>query len=239
VRSAALLLLLIAAVGCGDELCDAAALEAALESGGEVRIGACQIDGKFVVPAGATLRGDGTASALKGDGVVLDLMGDATIDGLKIEVGTGIAVLGMASGRVTLNDLEISAMRGGAILGFDGVTSLSITDVTVRGPVTQENARALPEEPTAEDTALYGVAIANVSDARFERLEVGGFGTAGVIATQSQLVWTGGKSAGNVGIGAWIDGGSAKPRRRGHRRHVARLPRRPDLRARERPRCFH
>ncbi len=202
--------------GCGGGIppCAAGALEAALSTAGPgdvVEVGACRAEGRFRVPSGVTLRGDGpSVSVIASAGTAIELLGDATVEGLRIEHGAGHGIGSLGAASVTIRDVEIFSTLGRAAIGISDVASVSITDVTLAGPVTSESvAQMLPEQPTAMDTALHGLVLINVANASLERVDVTGYGTCGVASSSSTLSWVGGSASGNLGIGIWIDGGNA------------------------------
>lgn len=119
-------------------ICDAVRLGEALasaEAGDVVRVGACRLEGAFVVPAGVTLSGDGATSILVGETVV-ELGVDATLHAVRIE-SRELGVVARGAGRRTIDFVRIDVARGAGI-ALTGA-ELVATDVQVRGPVNDPN----------------------------------------------------------------------------------------------------
>lgn len=209
----------LAACGPDDEpsgLCDAAALQQALSQAGPgdvVTVGVCRVEGRFDVPAGVTLSGAGVGQSVivgpAGDtAVAVDAGEDASIvRDLSVE-SADVGVRVDEAGSAVVERVEITASRGMA-LGADGVASLALRSVVLRGPLTREAAALLSSEPLPEDTATIGLALLDVASAELTDVEVSGFAGWGVLATDSTTTWTGGRVAQNLGAGIQVQGGSA------------------------------
>jgi hypothetical protein len=136
--------LLALASGCATELCDpvdlAVALDAA-EAGEVVELGACRIEGTFVVPADVTLRGKGPSTILASrEGAVVTLATGSRLESLRVESAGTAAVVVRGAGRSAVTNVELALERGIG-LGIDGGTSpITLSALRVTGPVRSENA---------------------------------------------------------------------------------------------------
>jgi len=151
----AICLALAAVAGCGGEddppapLCNASAVASALlgaRSGQTVTLGACTIEGAFVVPAGVGLAGAGieqTRIVGPVGGVAIDLLpgldAATTLTDLTIETPGVVGVRGDGPGHVIVERVTVEASAGAA-LGMVAVTEVELRDVTLVGPVTADNA---------------------------------------------------------------------------------------------------
>jgi hypothetical protein len=211
--------LAIVSSGCSDDeaICSAGELEAALGRAGPgdtVRVGACRITGAFTVPAGVTIAGQGPEASVivaEEGGLAIELIPgtEATraVD-LSVESNGRIAVLARGSGRISLERVDVQAMKGVA-LGAEGLEGLTLTDVTLDGPVTPENADELPFEWTAEDTATHGLFIVSVEAAELNDVTSRGFAGFGAAIGDSGVTWRGGGVSDNLGTGLLVQGGTA------------------------------
>lgn len=203
---------------CGTSgVCDAAALQAALDgaaAGSTVEVGACRVDGRFTVRNGVRLLGRGPAlSTIGGTGTTLVVEGaGATIEGLRIEPGSGHGIVATAATTLTVRDVEVHMVDGRAAIGVEDVDTVVMTDVVITGPVTRENAIDVPSPPTAADTALYGLAIVGSPSVTLERVSVTGFALAGAALLDDTTTWMVGTVSTNLGLGIWVSGGSAELR---------------------------
>lgn len=206
--------------GCSGGVCSGAELEAALRDapdGSTVSVGACRVEGRFTVARGITLRGEGPElSTLAGPGTVVVVEGSgATLEGLRIEHGSGHGVVAVGASSLTVREVEVRSARGRAAIGLDDVASVVLEDVIVAGPVTAANAIDLPEPPTESDSALYGLALVDVASARLDRVSVSGFALAGAALARSDVTWNDGAVSTNVGLGIWASGGALRVERVG------------------------
>ncbi|MCC7536495.1 MAG: hypothetical protein IT379_09785 [Deltaproteobacteria bacterium] len=208
--------------GAGGPLCDRAALLAALSGarpGDTVRIGACVVDGPFVVGPGVRLEGAGAdLTTIRGAGtagptVRLDA-GEATtsLATLRVEqVGPGLGVLATGrEGALELSSLAIDVSLGAGI-EIDEAERVRVLDVVVEGPVTPANVLALPMDPTSAESATFGVVVdasgSAESPVELERLRVSGFAEVGVYTRDSTVRWRGGASTANRFVGLLASGG--------------------------------
>lgn len=206
--------------GCTDEspLCDAAALQEALESatsGQTIRVGSCSITGAFVIPEGVTLAGVDQASSTviaESDEPALRLLpGDAPtrVEDLSVSSDERIAVLTMGPGRAELSRVDVEATRGIAF-GAEALTELTLDTVDLSGPISDANATSVSPSATFEDTAIIGALIASVDSATMTQVTASGFASFGVIAVETDILWQGGGAPRNLGSGVAIYGGSAE-----------------------------
>lgn len=219
-------MLLVVAIGCGGDdgagtvtepLCDATALADALGeagSGDVVRVGACRIDGAFSVPAGVTLRGEGSdASEIVAPAgstaiTVRASSGTSRVEGLALANDGEAGLRAEGGGSLVLVDVEITTTRGIG-LGVDSLASLEATNVRAIGPVTRATAGMLPTVPTPDMHATHGILVVGVGDATLGEVSASGFAHVGVELVESTTVWTGGGVHEVVGIGVYVAGGMA------------------------------
>lgn len=210
--------------GCGDdgdtpsELCDAASLEAALESaaaGDVVTLGACDIDGSFTVPAGVELRGAGASSstihAAEGAAVTLGTgTGTTRLADLSVTSDGDAAIVaqGTGAGAIELADLQVDATLGIGI-GVEDVASLSIDGVEATGPVDPSNAESLEPPWVPDEVATVGLAVFRVPTVTVATSSVTGFASAAVVLVESGTSWTGGEVRQNLGVGLMVSAGTA------------------------------
>jgi hypothetical protein len=214
VRGLAAALLWLGSWSCGgDEACSAEDLALALESarpGDTVRVGACRIDGAFTVPAGIAIDGvSQEESIIASAATALMLEGDATISDLHLVSASDHGISGTAAADVVVRSVKVEVEKGRSAIGIVGARSVVIADVELIGPVTQENAAQIDFPATATTTALFGLLLRGVGDASLERVRALGFAEAGVVSSESALTWRKGSASENLGIGVWIDAGSA------------------------------
>ncbi len=205
---------LVGCGGAGGPNCADGALTTALAgatSGQTVELGACTVHGTFTVPAGVTLHGQGaSASRIDSSGIGLVLGAGATVSGLRVDHAAGHGIVAVSVAAVTVRDVEVHSTFGRAALGFADVGMVTLANVTATGPVVDETAaQMLPEEPSATDACLYGVVLQRVAHATLTDVVATGFGRGGVVSSDTTLAWTGGSADGNLGLGVWIDAGSA------------------------------
>lgn len=209
----------LAACGEDDEpsgLCDAAEIQAALsaaEPGATVTVGECRVSGSFAVPAGVTLAGLGVEkSVIVGPAadVAIDLAsGDdaAVVRDLAVESEVvGIRIRG--AGAATIERVDVEAARGLG-LAADGAESLELTSVTLRGPMTASEAEGVNSEPEPTETAIMGVVLLDVAEARLHDVQISGFAGWGLFAADSETTWDGGLVATNLLFGIHVQSGRA------------------------------
>ncbi len=217
------MLLAVAATGCDRDHCDAGELREALErasAGDTVRVGACRVEGSFVVRQGVTLEGtDPERSVLvaEGDGLALRLapevagvIGDpgTWVRDLTVETDGRVGVLATGQGAVTLERVTIRATRGVGLAAED-LTALSLDEVTLEGPVTAGNADELPADPDPLDTATHGLLLVGVGSVSMTDVTTTGFAEFGALIIESGLEWRGGGAPGNSATGLMVHGGRA------------------------------
>jgi hypothetical protein len=193
-------------IGCGGPLCDADGLAGALESAGTgevVEVGACRIAGDFTVPAGVTLRGE-PGSVIEGR---IDLS-SGSIENLAVE-STGAGIVAQDGGAASIRDVEVTASTGIGIAA-NGVGSLEMERITIRGPVSAGNIMSLrgmvPDNLT---TATHGLIIENVPDAMLADVSTRGFARFGALLKSSTTSWSGGDANDNAWVGIMVEYGSA------------------------------
>lgn len=198
-------------------MCDAESLEAALAGaapGDTVRIGACRISGSFTVPAGVTLAGEGAgASVLVTPGLQPALRltpgtPGARATDLSVESSANSGVLIRGSGEATLEDASVTATRGMAV-AVENIDSLTLTNVTLTGPITRENADGFAAAVTPDETATHGLVVAHAGAANLSNVTATGFADIAVLLVSSTTTWTGGGATDTLGIGVMVYGGTA------------------------------
>jgi len=208
----------MATSGCTEnEHCDAASLEGALDdavAGDTVQIGACRIVGTFVVPSGVTLHGAGRGQStlvVDGEGPALKLMAGeraALAQDLSIESDGRIALRVMAGEAAGVERVDVVATLGVG-LGAEDVSSLTLSEVSLNGPVDAENDGDVPYPVALEESATYGLVLVRVGDASLTDVTVSGFASFGAQLVESATTWHGGGAPANLGTGLMVHGGSA------------------------------
>lgn len=201
------------AVGDADSL--AAALASA-SAGDRVCLTAGVFQGAFEVPAGVELCGAGAgltrivgpagSSALRvaPGGAVPTVVRDVTV-----EAHGAFGVFAIGPGDVEMINSDVDVPSDGAGIGAESLTSLSLTNVNVMGPVTEVNAGSMPLEPAIDNSATYGVVAVSVMTVEASSVEVSGFAYVGVLSVSSNLTWDGGGVFSNLGTGILVHGGTA------------------------------
>ncbi len=193
--------------GCGGPQCDAEGLRSALAgaSGGDVvHVGACRISGDFTLPAGVTLSGE-AGSTIAGR---IDLSGGGRVEHLAVE-SNDAGVVAQSGGAVALEDVQVTASTGIGVAA-DGVASLTMQDVTLRGPVDASNVSALfGTEPDPEETATHGLIVVDVPSATLSGVSSRGFARFGALLKDSVTSWSDGDANENAWVGIMVAQGSA------------------------------
>lgn len=174
-------------------VCTAADLSAALASAAPsstVDVGACTIEGSFVVPASVSVRGAGPASVLvnaSGGGAVLDISaGQSHVDSLTLRTTNGSSALrSVHASQLAVTGVDVDVVRGAGI-GVSG-GSLTLDDVTLHGPITHESAATASSDPTM--TGVWGV-IADGASVQFGTVHLAGFSVGAVAIEGGSLTWT-------------------------------------------------
>ncbi len=205
--------------GCGTsgapEICDATELDARLSSaspGDTIRLGECRVSGTFTVPSGVTLQGAGTGSSVlvapAGERGVVLVPGESesVLRDMTIEASGLAGLFGTGAGSVMVERVEVLASAGTGV-GFDDLDSVTLSDVSITGPLT--TASRLPSKPSPTKTALYGLVLRRVMNASLSKVDVRGFAAFGVLALDSNVRWTEGSASQNRSVGLMMSGGSA------------------------------
>lgn len=207
-------------VACGEDevdgFCDADDLRAALanaSAGDEVHVGACRVEGPLEVPEGVTLSGEGigqttlfgpdddvTVEVTTGGApaIVRDLSIEPTIDGIWLR----------EAGTARIERVEITATKGIAI-GVDGLTRVELASVSLRGPITADNADDLTSPPVATETATVGLLAVETGAVQLDDVDITGFAGWGAMLVNCGTTWTGGTVSENLQIGVHVQGGHA------------------------------
>lgn len=224
------------AVGCtSDEvgICDGDELSSALAAAFEndlVRVGRCRVEGSFTVHPGVTLSGvDREQSVVTSaeDGPVLWLKGGAKaarVVDLTVVSNGDIGIVargdGVRLGEVAVERVSIDAERGIG-MGVENLGKITLDDIRLTGPVTQENYREIPLYPIPEETATHGLVIVRVGDtdaedvrhttnvADLHDVEASGFAQFGLLFIDSATEWQGGSSTQNISNGLMVHSGLA------------------------------
>lgn len=199
---------------CGTGICDATELSEALAAARPnetVTVGSCDVRGSFTVPSAVTLAGEGPESHLiASGGPALILNGSRegmTVSGLSISSAEASGVL-VNGGPATIRNVRIDASKGVA-LRIESATYVTLSDVTLTGPVTSEVAASLPPMPDSAVIATHGLVVRESSAVTFERVHISGFARFGALALNSTLTWTGGGASDTLGVGFMAEGGAA------------------------------
>jgi hypothetical protein len=212
----AVLLLAGCTVG-GGSLCDADALADALGRAGPgdtVTVGACRIEGAFVVPAGVRLSGAGpgaTVLAGRGEQPVIELqpggVEPTALAELTVESAGAWGVRAQGPGAASLEAVYVDESRGVA-MEFSDLDGLVMRDVELAGAVTSENAFSLGPSPSAAETSTFGLVLSGVRGAVLDGVWASGFATAGAALVDSEVAWDDGGVVDNLGLGLLVDGGA-------------------------------
>ncbi|MEM9194742.1 MAG: hypothetical protein AAGF12_36520 [Myxococcota bacterium] len=208
--------------GCAsdDDCPSTSALQASLDAagpGGTVTLGSCTVAGPLRVPAGVTLTGGGEAvtviQSTSGTAVRVEAGAGTGLSQLSVESDGCAAVVATGSGPVELRSLDVRASTGVG-LAVEGVTTLTIEDVDVIGPVTAATADdTMPSLPPfrcgTSTLATHGIVLVDVADARVTNTTVDGFSAFGVLALRSTTTWMGGRSSNHLGTAFEVWDGSA------------------------------
>jgi hypothetical protein len=197
-------------------LCDAGELSSALSrasAGTTVRVGACRVAGSFVVPAGVHLAGAGATSVIvasaAGTAITVPAATAGTsISDLSIESDAPAAIVATGGTGLAIERVDIKVTRGIGI-GVENVASLSMSDVTITGPVTAANAQSIAAEPLPKDTGTHGLVAVRVNPATLRNVTVTGFADFGALFVQTNVTWQGASASANLGTGIMVDGGTA------------------------------
>lgn len=205
-------------VGPPSPTCDPAVLADNLrnaESGTEVLVDACTVVGSFAVRAGVTLRGQGVGlSRIQSEDGAPALVVETSSRATSRLVGLTVAPAGCAGvvieggGSASVEDVEVLSALGVGLLA-DGTGSLSLTRVSLGGPVTVENVGTLGPEPSPDETATFGLVLLQVASASLESVEVAGFALAGALIVESDLGLRGCSLSDNSQLGLFVVGGRA------------------------------
>lgn len=205
-------------VGCGGDLCDAGAIVAALEraaAGDTVRLGACLIEGAFEVPSGVAVEGRGAEETLLiappgRPGLVLSpgAMDATCVRRLGVESSGPVGILARGTGSACLEDLSVRATLGVGV-GAEGLSRITLSAMTISGPVTSANQVSVPDPVTPMDSATHGLVLVRVGMASLAEVSVSGFAAAGALFSASSVAWSGGGAPRNLSLGLLVEGGSA------------------------------
>ncbi len=182
-------------VAGGGGICDASALRRALadaHTGDVVRVGNCRVTGSFSVPAGITLAGSGpdatviVAPAGRPAVVVTPNDTPTVVRCFAAEANGAAGVSFEGAGEARAEHLTIRVDTGIG-LGATDLDRLSMHDLEVTGSVRADNAEDQPSEPTPDDAATIGIALAGVREAMAYGTSIRGFAEAGLHAMNTNL----------------------------------------------------
>jgi hypothetical protein len=193
---------------CTDAGCLTSALAGA-KSGAVVQVSGT-IEGNFTVPAGVTLEGTGGTAILKsaGTGPVLSVTADGegtTIRNLSVEGGNTGGIYAEGNGALTLAQLSIS-VTGGFCIKVSEIDTLTASNLSLSGNVTEEVQGTIQAKPNGELWALAGLAVVKVGSADLLNINATGFASCGVLLHRTPTTWTGGAMSEMVGSGVHVDG---------------------------------
>jgi len=204
--------------GCGnsDDPCAADALIGDLSNaaaGTTVRASAgCRYATEIRIPAGVSLvGGEGSSvAALR----VESASDEPTTEVRGVDViassGFGLVVVGDGEARIGPG-VEVDITTGVGLFA-QGLARLTLEGVTVVGPVTVAEQDQLPAESgtTASEYATHGVVLDAIGEAVVRNLVVSGFALHGVLAQDTEVVWSDGRIEEVRGIGFLASGGRAR-----------------------------
>lgn len=203
--------------GCGGKICDADALIEALAGAGEgdeISVGACTLEGNFLIPRGVGLSGEGAASILRSDSGVtvrLDTLAGAQaarVEAIEIRSSGQAALHAFGSGAAIVRGVEVEVELGLGVVG-EALASFEVRDVSIAGPVNDANIFNLPDIPTSTESGTHGLVLIDVAAASLFDTNVRGFASFGALAIDTQLSWEGGEVRDNRAVGVMIEGGGA------------------------------
>lgn len=209
---------LVVVSGCGGAVSNGAELEAALSGaapGEVVEVAEGTFEGAFVVPAGVRVVGAGrgrTRIVATMGRPALRLVPGATatsVSDVTVVAEGGWGVVARDAGVVVLERLEIEVPSHGVAAGFQGLTSLRMTETTLRGPVTRETADAVPSDPGPDESAPFGLVLVGIDAAEIDGVEASGFASVAILAVGSGTVARDVTIHDNLGTGLMVFGGTA------------------------------
>lgn len=181
-----------------------------------IKLGPGTFQGPFTIPAGVTVEGAGMGTTIivgPSDGAPPIRITPGTdtataLSGLTVQSASRIGITGSGSGMVALTDVSVEATLGVGV-GFEDLTAVSMSNVSIVGPVDEPTAASLPAQPTIEQIATHGLVFINVAAADLSDVTSEGFANFGVLSLSSNLTWTGGNASRNLGSGVMVHGGTA------------------------------
>jgi hypothetical protein len=210
----------LAAAGCGvGGVCGEPELTAALgaaREGDVVEVGDCTVAGAFTLPGGVTLRGAGNGAVLRSvEGgapvITIGTGSPARVESLTIEVHHGgIGLRAVGTGAPELRGLDVRVERGVAI-GLGSLTSATIVDLDLIGPITRANAATAPMTPDL--TGTFGLVTRDVAMLSLESVRARGFALAAISIERGRATWVDRDDATDVhetrGVGVALFGAEA------------------------------
>ncbi len=222
----------VAAAGCGADECtrvgSAEALADALAdaaSGDRLCLADGRFEGAFEVPPNVDVEICGAGREFTaisgGEGEIALLVrpqagAHVELCDLRIEWQSRAGLVASGAGSVSLRHVDLQtrdAASTGVGLAAEDLSSLTLVDVAIRGPVTEEAAAdyALPSPEVADwvtDLPAPGAMLVHVADGTWTDVEVSGFAVAGVELVDSAVAWSGGAARTNLGAGVLTFGGA-------------------------------
>ncbi len=199
-----------------ENICDAATLRDALDRAGvgeTIRVGMCEVSGSFTIPAGVTLVGAGqreTSLRFSGEEPLLTMMPGSsatTLSDVRLESHTSHAVHSTGEGSIRIERVDVAATLGVAV-EIENVTRLAVEDVSIVGPVSEENVRDLPANPEADQIAIFGLRATGTESVELRAVTARGFARGGVALIDSEVSWEGGGSEENAVSNLMVQGGA-------------------------------
>jgi hypothetical protein len=201
---------------------DVLAALASASSGDTVTIEDCSVTGPLTVGAGVTLQGSGAAVVIApANGVAVELVPGtqaARLVTVNVRSGGRAGIVVRGAGAASIEQVNVLATLGIGI-GAEDTTALSLTDVTITGPVTSDNASTVSmipdpdEDPGYEpwlETASHGLVLVRTADTTLSNVTTTGFGFYGAAFVASTgTTWSGGSASDNLRTGVQVYGGSA------------------------------
>lgn len=188
---------------------------AGAQKGDVIKLDVCTIQGPLVIPPGVTVQGAGKGlsriTTKAGTFAIHMLPGEpaARLSDVSVISSGTAAIAAKGAGAIELVNVEVDLTRGVGI-AVEALSSLSMKEVSISGPVTPRSARAFPANVLPKEAATHGLVVLDVPSVTIEATTVMGFADYGAIFVDSNLDWSKGGSFATLGTGLYVSGGAAK-----------------------------
>ena len=167
--------------------------------------------GSFSVPGGVTVDGNGAvleglSNPLGGPKAVVILTGGADqatrlTDVTVVNNAGGVVAVG--GGEVAIDRVTVDVSAGFGIAA-EGVEALSLSELTLRGPVTEEMLSSIGDEVDPSELPIAGLMVSNVELSASE-LDISGFAGFGAIVYQSAGTLSASRIGQCLGVGLLVE----------------------------------